>query len=417
MDRNDPFLKGFVKEKMIRICYCTTTPKAIESFVLEQAVYLHDKEGWDVSFLCSEDEGFAKRLPGFIHYFPVKMRRGVNADGIQAILKMVKTFKRERFDLIQYSTPNASLYASIAAWLACVPVRLYCQWGMAYVGFNGVKRRIFKAIEKLICGLSTWIEPDSKSNLCLAHREGLYPEEKSSVIWNGSACGVNLGKFDISKKKAYRGRTRESYSIHDDAFVFGFVGRITRDKGINELFSAYKRLHKEHENMYLLLVGDQKADDSVDKELLDWSMNASSVIYTGYSYVVEQLLSAMDCYILPSYREGFGMGTIEAEAMGVPVIVTNIPGPADAMLPGKTGLIIEKGDAEALCAAMEQMLKEADRYVGKGVPFVRENFEQRRLFDHILQDRERLLTKGEASLQRKGRGHGGSLRYHGRLQL
>ena len=111
------------------------------------------------------------------------------------------------------------------------------------------------------------------------------------------------------------------------------------------------------------------------------------------------------------------MGTIEAEAMGVPVIVTNIPGPADAMLPGKTGLIIEKGDAEALCAAMEQMLKEADRYVGKGVPFVRENFEQRRLFDHILQDRERLLTKGEASVQRKGRGHGGSLRYHGRLQL
>ena len=399
MDRNDPFLKGFVKEKMIRICYCTTTPKAIESFILEQAVSLHDKEGWDVSLICSEDEDFAKRLPGFIHYFPVKMRRGVNADGLRAILQMVKIFRRERFDLVQYSTPNASLYASIAAWLARVPVRLYCQWGMAYVGFSGVKRRIFKAMEKLICSLSTWVEPDSKSNLHFAHQEGLYPAEKGSVIWNGSACGIDLNKFDISKKKAYRDRTRESYSIPDDAFVFGFVGRITRDKGINELLAAYRRLHEAHKNTYLMLVGDQAADGGLNNELLDWSAGASGVIYTGYSYAVERLLPAMDCYVLPSYREGFGMGTIEAEAMGVPVIVTNIPGPKDAMLPGKTGLIIEKGDVEALCEAMERMLKEAGRYADNGVPFVRENFEQQRLFAYILQDRERFLKTRKASIR------------------
>ena len=381
---------------MIRICYCTTMPKTIESFILEQAVYLHDEAGWDVSFLCGEDAEFAKGLPGFIHYFPVKMRRGVNADGLRAVLQMARIFRRERFDLVQYSTPNASLYAAIAAWIARVPVRLYCQWGMAFVGFSGIRRRIFKAIEKLICSLSTWVEPDSKSNLLFAHREGLYPEEKGSVIWNGSACGIDLNKFDISKKKAYRDLTRESYSIPDDAFVFGFVGRITRDKGINELFSSYKKLRGEHKNTYLMLVGAQEADGGIEKELLDWAAGAADVIYTGYSYEVERLLSAMDCYILPSYREGFGMGTIEAEAMGVPVIVTNIPGPKDAMIPGETGLIVEKGDAGALYGAMKQMMKEADRYADNGVGFVRENFEQRRLFGYILQDRDRLLRSREA---------------------
>lgn len=381
---------------MIKICYCTTVSITIRSFILESAVYLHEQKGWDISFVCREDDDFKSILPPYVHYYPVKMRRGVNADGLRAVLQMARIFRRERFDLVQYSTPNASLYASIAAWFARVPVRLYCQWGMAYVGFSGIRRRIFKTIEKLVCGLSTWVEPDSKSNLRFAHREGLYPEEKGSVIWNGSACGIDLNKFDISKKKAYRDLTRESYSIPDDAFVFGFVGRITRDKGINELFSAYKKLREEHKNMYLMLVGAQETDGGIDKELLEWSTGASDVIYTGYSYEVERLLSAMDCYILPSYREGFGMGTIEAEAMGVPVIVTNIPGPKDAMIPGETGLIVEKGDAGALYAAMKQMMKEADRYAGKGVSFVRENFEQRRLFGYILQDRERLLRLREA---------------------
>ena len=305
---------------------------------------------------------------------------------------MRRIFKREKFDLIQYSTPNASLYASLAGFLAGIPVRLYCQWGMAFVGFSGIKRRILKALEKLVCSLSTWIEPDSKSNLNFAHEQGLYPQSKGSVIWNGSASGVSLKKFDISQKSNYRNAIRSRYGIPDDAFVYGFVGRITRDKGINELLSAYKQLLSD--NTYLILVGREEIGDNIDKDLLNWSRESENVIYTGSTTVVEQYLSAMDVYILPSYREGFGSGVIEAEAMGLPVIVSNIPGPTDAILKDKTGLVVEKADVKSLKEAMETIRNDRELYrslASESHSFAEENFEQDKLFKDIVEDRKKLL--------------------------
>ena len=185
---------------MKKICFISTIPSTLRTFVLKTAIYLHENTDWDISFICSEDEEFASELPEFIHYFPVPMERGISISGIKSMMQMKKIFVKEKFDLIQYSTPNASLYAALAGKLAGIPVRLYCQWGMVYVGFEGIKRQVFKAIEKIVCKLSTWIEPDSVSNLNFAHEENLYPQTKGSVIWNGSACGINLEKFDISQK-------------------------------------------------------------------------------------------------------------------------------------------------------------------------------------------------------------------------
>ncbi|MBQ7170759.1 MAG: glycosyltransferase [Clostridia bacterium] len=378
---------------MIKICFCTTVPFTIKSFLLDFVAYIHEEKGWDISFICGEDDEFGKSLPEYIHYYPVKMRRGVNLDGLRAICEIKRICKREKFDLIQYSTPNASLYVSLASKSAKIPVRLYCQWGLVYVGFHGIKKRVFKAIEKTVCRSSTWIEPDSRSNLEFAHKEGLYPAEKGSVIWNGSACGVDLDKFDISKKEEYRKQIREAYAVPPDAFVFGFVGRITRDKGINELLEAYRRIRAEHPNTYLIMVGREEEDGTINRELYDWSKNDPGILYTGYSSTVEQMLSAMDCYVLPSYREGFGTGTIEAEAMGLPVIVTNIPGSKDAVLPGETGLLVEKADTDALYDAMKQMLFEAKKYSEKGYSFVKENFERQQLFKYLLEDREKLINR------------------------
>lgn len=378
---------------MKKICFVTTVSITLKAFILETAKYIHNNTDWDITFLCDYDEDFANSLPEYIHYIPVSMERGISISGIKAMIEMEKIFKREKFDLIQYSTPNASLYASIAGKLAKVPVRLYCQWGMVFVGFTGIKRKIFKLEEKLVCKLSTWIEPDSKSNLDFAHSEGLYPENKGSVIWNGSACGVDLSKFDISKKSEYREKIREEYNIPQNAYVFGFVGRITRDKGINELLSAYKQLKSE--DTYLLMVGSEEIDENIDKSLFDWSKNDAHIVYTGRTNVVEQYLSAMDCYILPSYREGFGMGVVEAEAMGVPVIVTDIPGPTDAMIKNETGLIVKKADVDTLVDAMKKLLNDEQLckiYGVNAVDFAKNNFEQKKLFEHILEDRKRLLN-------------------------
>lgn len=377
---------------MKKICFVTTASGTLSTFVLNTAKYIHENTGWDITFICNYDKQFEEKLPDYIHYIPVKMERGINIGGIKAIAELKRIFKKEKFDLIQYSTPNASLYVSVAGKLAKVPVRLYCQWGMVFVGFSGIKRRIFKLMEKFICKLSTWIEPDSKSNLKFSHEQGLYPEDKGSVIWNGSASGVNLQKFDISQKSDYRKAIRSQYQIPEDAFVYGFVGRITRDKGINELLSAFKQLTPE--NSYLMLVGSEEINKNIDFDLFNWSKSAENVIYTGSTSVVEQYLSAMDVYILPSYREGFGSGVIEAEAMGLPVIVSNIPGPTDAMLKDETGLVVEKADVKSLKVAMERIRTDRELYqslASNTLAFAENNFEQGKLFEHILDDRKKLL--------------------------
>lgn len=376
---------------MKKICFVTTISATLSSFVVETAKCIHNNTDWDITFICNYDEKFEKSLPEYIHYIPVPMERGISIAGVKAMLEMKKIFQREKFDLIQYSTPNASLYASMAGKLAHVPVRLYCQWGLVFVGFQGLKRKIFQMEEKYVCHLSTHIEPDSNSNLRFAHEIGLYPKSKGSVIWNGSACGVNLTKFDISNKEEYRKDIREQLDIPEDAFVYGFVGRITRDKGINELLEAYKKLN---DDSYLIMVGRSEVDETINQELYTWASKNEKIKFTGYTTVVEQYLSAMDCYILPSYREGFGMGVVEAEAMGVPVIVTDIPGPIDAMIDNETGIVVQKSDVESLYNAMISIREDKVRYfvmAEKAHDFAVNNFEQKQLFSYILEDRKKLL--------------------------
>ena len=377
-----------------KICFITTLPCTIEAFVFPLAECIRENTDWEVTFITGKDEDFVFPLPEGVRHIPIDMHRGMSLDGLRAIRQLVKIFKREKFDLVQYSTPNASLYVSVAAKIAKIPVRLYCQWGMAFVGFSGLKRRIFKTIEKLVCNLSTWVEPDSFGNLKFSHDEGLYPEEKGSVIWNGSAGGIDLGKFDISRKGEWNNAIRNKYGIAADSTVFGFIGRITGDKGINELFAAYKRILPEMPDSYLMLVGGMEKADSVNSELYSWAENEERVLLCGSTDVVEQYLSAMDILVLPSYREGFGTVVIEAEAMGVPVIVTDIPGPTDAMREGKTGIIVKKADVDSLYEGMLKLAHNKElraAFSAEARPFIEESFDQAKLMQYIVEDRKRLL--------------------------
>ena len=380
---------------MKRICFVTTVSMTLHAFVIPAAKYLHEAGGYDITFICDEDEAFAKELPEFIHFQPVSMKRGISFGGILSTWKLCRIFRKERFDLVQYSTPNASLYASLAAWLARVPNRLYCQWGIAYVGFSGLKRKIFKFVEKIVCCLSTKIEPDSFGNLSFSMEEGLYSEKKCAVIHHGSACGVDLQKFDHSQKTRYREEMRTSLGLGNDSFSFIFVGRITGDKGINELFSAFQAHLTDHPDSRLLLVGNPEKSASVDEALFQWALSCENVIFCGFTNNVEQYLAAADAYILPSYREGFGSATIEAEAMGLPVIVTDISGPTEAMEEGKTGLVVPVKDAKALCEAMNCLSENAELcelFGENGKKMVADKFDQKILLEKILEDRSQILS-------------------------
>ena len=373
---------------MKKICYVVTIGLTIRAFFIPQLKYLAS-HGYDVTVVCSPDEELSDLLGSDVKYIPISIPRGISFKGmLQATSKLTDLFKTEKFDLVQYSTPNAGLCAAIASKKAGIKVRNYHLMGLRYLGDKGLKQQLLRLFEKCTCALSTNIECVSKSNLKLAVRDGLFKPDKAVVVFNGSTGGLDLKRFDASMREMYRTEIRNQYNLSENDFVFGFVGRITRDKGVNEILNAFSKI----DNCKLLMVGYTNETDSLDQNLYTKSLNEQSIIYTGAVTDVEKYYSAIDCLLLPSYREGFGNVIIEAAAMGCPAIVSNIPGPIDASVENKTALWVEPRNTEQLLQAMIQMKSDASKMQNQCITYVTESFDQDKLNCAILERKNNLLT-------------------------
>lgn len=379
-----------------KICFVTTISATINAFVRDQAHYL-EQNGWDVTCICHAPDTNPCRVTATIQVINIAMSRGINPfSTMMAIMQLYTICKREKFNIIQYSTPKAAFCAGTAAWLAGIPVRLYAQWGIRYVGFNGILRLFFKIFERWCCSCSTIIEPDSVSNLQFSINEGLYAPEKGRVIWNGSAKGVNFTQFDISNKGRWRASYQEKIGIEPHQVVVGFVGSIRRDKGCNELLAACRSLFSRHQECCLLLVGDDHFNDTIEKDLHAWMLNSSQVFILPPTNEIEKYMACMDVLCLPSYREGFGMVLVEAQALGIPVVASNIPGPVDAMRHEQTGFAVPVRDIVSLSTALETVITDQALREAMGataVAFVREHFAQETLLQKFLEDKEQLLAE------------------------
>jgi glycosyltransferase involved in cell wall biosynthesis len=302
----------------LKICYNATLFVTLKTFLTKQSEVLISK-GWDVTWICGSEPPNRENVPSNVRLIIIPIKRGNDFFGApRTIWLLFKHYMRERYDIVQYSTPNTSLYASIAARLARIHIRIYAQWGIRYVGFNGYNRLLYKGLEKIACMNSTIIEPDSQSNLKFAVEEKLYTATKGRVIWNGSACGVDLKKFDIKKKDFWRKTLREKLGYKENNIVIGFVGSIRRDKGCNELLEACKKLLTQVQDYRLLIVGGKDYYSTILPELVVWMENSHRVSIIPPTDDIPQYMACMDILSLPSYREGFGMVIVEAEAMGVP---------------------------------------------------------------------------------------------------
>lgn len=343
---------------MKKVCMITTVSLTLKVFVVETAKYLYKQCGYDVTLICDNDEEFKNSLPNYIHYIPVHMARGVDITGVKSIVDFIKVFREEKFDMVQYSTPNAACYASIAAKITKVPVRLYCQWGIRYVGMSGISRKIFKAIEKLVCRNSTDIRAVSPMNKAFAVSEGLYPEEKAVVVGKGGTIGVDMKRYDISKKADYRSAIRKQYGISSEAFVYGFAGRVSADKGCTELMTAFRKITESEPDAKLLIVGPMEDGCGVPAEILEWARKSKQVIMTGMvvGAKMNEYYSAMDVLVHPTYREGFGMVLQEAGALGVAMITTKIPGASEVMEDGVSCLLVEPQNVLELETVMKELI-------------------------------------------------------------
>lgn len=380
---------------MKKICFITTVPLTIKSFLLGLSQFLVENHDYDVTFICNDDDYLRRLCNNKIHFIPVAMKRGVGFDGLTVVKELTQIFKKHKFDIVQYSTPNASLYASIAAERANIPCRLYCQWGIRYMGFSGISRMIFKSIERLICSKSTVIEVESFSLMEFSLREHLYTQDKASVIWNGSACGIDTAKYDYSQREKFRYEIRKNLEIADDEIVFGYAGRITRDKGINELVDAFVGA-KDTNKARLLLIGDFDNAGTIRNDVIKEIERNDRITHIGWVKNLERYYAAMDVFCSLSYREGFGLVVIEAGAIGVPGIVSDVPGQIDTIINGKTGLLAKVKDVESIRKAIQTFIENpslAKEMGDDAHEHIYKSYNDKLLFEKLAEHRNRLINR------------------------
>ena len=379
-----------------KVCYVTTIAGSIRNFILDSALYNIEHADWDVTFVCDYDEEFKCELSPNIHYNPISIHRGYDLTDINAIFKLKKLFKKEKFDLIEFATTKAAFYASIAAKQAHIPIRLYGQWGISYTTYTGLKGIVVKTIEKIISSNATHVYGVCNENLERAISDRLYDHKKGFVVGYGSSLGVDLNRFDISMKQQWRKEIRKKYGISDSTFVFGYVGMLRKEKGLEELFAASKGIFKKYGNAVCFIVGDTRVVEGIAPEIYKWAQNTEKIVFTGFTNEVQKYFAAMDCFVFPSYHEGFGNVTIEAEAMGVPVIATDIPGTREAMLKDKTGVTVPVKDSMALEKAIEKLMQNPELLQSYGKcsrEYVSEYFDKEKLCQWIFENRMSLLKK------------------------
>ncbi|MGA1979148.1 MAG: glycosyltransferase family 4 protein [Sedimentisphaerales bacterium] len=385
---------------MIRLCIITTVPITVKAFFGEQLRFLQ-ANGFDVTVITSpmiaQDERFGDSFPEGVTLKTVRTGRTIKPieDAI-ALFRILAILKRGRFDIVEYATPKASLFGSIASWLVGVPVRLFLMWGSYYVTQKGIRKSIFKVCRKIVCRLSTDIAPDSKGGYQTAIKEGFCVAEKIAVVHRGSANGVDTEKFNPQKLAEAGMRIRSELSLPRGAKVFGSVTPIVGDKGVNEMVAAFVKITEQYPDTYLLIVGQTTIKDPVKPATLEIIRNHPRIRNIGWQKEIVGYFAAMDIFVLPTYREGFGVVNIEACAMQLPVISTDVPGPRESIINGETGLLVPARAVEPLVNAMKKLLDEPDfahRLGVAGRRRVQKYYEQKQLWKAIVEHRRALLKK------------------------
>lgn len=372
----------------------TTQGVTTETFVLESMVYMQSK-GWDVTLMCKTTPHLLERVPQGMKCVDVPFEHNFSIPAVvKCTWQLVKYFRKTRPTIVQYATSHAQLCGSIAAWLTRVPVRICLQWGVYNYGEMGMSGHFYKFLEKMFCTLSTDVRPVSHKNLQVAISEGLFKEGKGKVLGQGGTIGVDLTQYPLKDKTVLRKSIRQKFNISEAAYVYGFLGRISKDKGNNELISAFRQMSEP--NAVLLLMGPEEG--SIDKELETWAKNSSKVVFAGRidHDSIPAHLAALDVLVHPTYREGFGMVLQEAMAMEVPIITTDIPGPSEVIEDGISGVLVPSHDANALYKAMLDFYNNKEKYqqYGRNGRIRAEKcFDRPVMIENIYRDKEELYKR------------------------
>ena len=332
-----------------------------------------------------------------VHILPLTRKISPITD-LKALYKTYKLIKRTQPDIVHSHTPKAGIIGMLAAKLAGVPIRMHTVAGMPLLETTGVKRRILNLVEKLTYKSATGVYPNSFGLKDIIIKNGLINPEKLKVLANGSSNGIDLNYFNPELySEADKQTLRNDLKISNNDFVFSFVGRLVSDKGINELVNAFVRLQKNYNNIKLLLIGNEEPNlDPLNPDVKKEIETNDDIITTGWVEDVRPYFDISNVFVFPSYREGMPNVVMQAGAMGLASIVSDINGCNEIIQDRINGLIVPVKNTEALFEAMRELLKQKElllKLQNNARPSIQSRFDQQLVWQAILEEYRKQLNQ------------------------
>ena len=368
-----------MKKKSIRI---STIPLSLDVLLQGQLRML--SEHYEVVGVSSPGEELDKvaQREG-IRTIAVPMERKISPfKDLVSLFRLIRLFHREKPWMVHSLTPKAGLLAMTAAWICRVPIRIHMFTGLVFPTTTGLKQKILMATDSITCACATNVLPEGKGvKKDLEHFR--ITSKPLQIIGNGNINGIDLEFFDRTPEVL---ELAEKYR-KEEVVTFCFVGRIVRDKGMNELVAAFQRLHQVYPNTRLVLVGPfEEKLDPVLPETRQAIEQQAAIEWMGWQNDIRPFLAASEVFVFPSYREGFPNVVLQAGAMGLPSIVTDINGSSEIISEGVNGSIIPSQDEEALYKAMEKLLdtEERRKLAQQARPQIANRYERKALWKELL---------------------------------
>ncbi|RZJ66060.1 MAG: glycosyltransferase family 1 protein [Flavobacterium sp.] len=373
------------KKKIIRT---STVPITLDNLLRGQLAFLD--RYYDVIAVSGEGENLrAVEQREQVTVIPLQMYRNIKPfHDLVSLWKLYRLFKKERPFLVHSMTPKAGLLTMTAGWLARIPVRAHTFTGLVFPSKTGAMQKLLILMDRLLCRFATDIFPEGEGvKRDLQHFD--ITKKPLTIIGNGNVNGIDTDFFNPDKiDESEKNQLRASLSIAPDDFVFIFVGRLVKDKGITELVGAFLEMTALHANVKLLLVGDYEPElDPLPAGTIRAIESEKNIITTGWQTETRNFYAISDALVLPSYREGFPNSVLQAGAMGLPSIVTDINGSNEIVIPRKNGLIVAPKNQSELLGAMLEIYDDKELFAlmrQNARPSIVERFSQTELWNALL---------------------------------